>query len=160
MKLPNLDPCDVRRGNIVLWKFVDPWLSRCARAGDLVKLANVLNINIGTMRKRRRALGLEALPPGRPRTTQLTPKQQLVVTRLKEGKTVNQIAKEVGTSPQNISSARAKAVAKAQPARDACPRCGEKGVVECRSCHGIKSHFHVCPDCVGVGFVAKKESAQ
>lgn len=155
MRLPNLDPADVRSGNVVLWKYIDPWLGRCARAGDLVRLAQVLHIHIGTLRKRRRALGMSPLPPGRPKTTQLTAKQLLVVNSLKEGKTVNQIARATGTTPQSVSSARAKAEAKTKPDRLSCRRCNQAGVVECHSCEGIKSHFHMCPDCMGDGFVCE-----
>lgn len=199
MRLPNLQPADVRGmchcntehgpeflcpHRVILWHLVTPWLNLCQQAGDLHQLAEHLNLSEGALRKKRRALGMPALPSGRPRVTELSEKQQHILTRMKEGKTVTEIAVETGVSPQSVSAAKAKAEAKATPDRRECKRCGTQGVIECGSkedtttypmhgdtqrrnvfseppvavrlvapCSGIGSHFHMCPDCLGDGFL-------
>lgn len=186
MRLPNVDPKDMRAGDrVILWKYIDPWLALVKRSGDLSQLAERLQIAVGSLRKRRQKLGLEPIKAGRPRVTKLSPKQHHVVQRLSEGKTVTEIATESGATPQQVSSARVKAEAKAMPERRECTKCGGQGVVVCGStddlktypiqgdlpravsyetgayarpqfaCLGQGSHHHMCDACMGDGYLGE-----
>ncbi len=160
--LPNLTPDDVRLEALpngkrpVVWQLVDPWVRRCTENGDIVRLATHLGITPGLLRQRKRRLGMEPLPAGRPREEDLTEAQKNLLRKMDSGMTVTEIANEKGTTPQSVINMRRRLGDKRAIWDRLCKKCEGKGVRPCGSdgetrCAGIGGHSHICIYCNGEG---------
>lgn len=136
------------------WKVIDPYLG-VTEAGALRRLANSLGISEVVLRKRRRKLKLARVSKGgRPPVVKLTGRELAIHALKAEGKTVKEMAEELGKSQQNINSA---VMSISEKIKRQCPLCLGDQVVRCghdgRPACSPADHSHICIKCGGKGHI-------
>lgn len=148
-------------GYTIAWEKVDPILLDCFEPGHLSTLSKYLSIPHGTLSNRRKELGLDPLPIGRPPEFALTPWEQKVIAERDEGKTLAEIGAERGVTHVAVRNAEVRG--REKTARQ-CPKCLGVGVIKCGLPNGDErdglggfssrrccDSSHLCEECGGTG---------
>lgn len=135
------------------WDKIDPWIERITDRGAGAVLAQVWGMHWNTLYRRRIALGMPKLPPGRPPTVNFTAYEEQVLKALQQGVTQAELARQRGVTPVAVNGTVRGIQAKVALAARQCAYCGGSGVRPCGSdgepvCNPAP-HEHVCRHCGG-----------
>lgn len=136
------------------WSKIDQFLG-VTEPGALERLSTSLGVSVEVLRKRRRKLKLPPISKGgAPEVYTLTAREKTVQSGVAQGKTVRQMANELGKAPQNIREA---VLSLNEKIARQCTTCKGDGVVTCghdgRPACQIADHAHICDKCGGKGYV-------